>query len=188
MSATNRGGKRRESDYYPTPDAVADRVVALCSGHAVSGEVLEPSAGSGAFVRAVRKWMPSAHITAVEPHQATDLFAAGASCWSRVSLEEFADERRFSLIIGNPPYSLAEEHVRLCLGLLATAGRLVFLLRLSFLESARRAALFRETPLSDVHVFSKRPSFTNDGKTDSAAYAVFVWTDGHRGPPALKWI
>lgn len=189
-----RGGKRRESDYYPTPDDVADRVVALCSGHAVSGDVLEPSAGSGAFIRAVRKWMPSARVTAVEPDQNRwpALHAEGDALrlypFALETLSDSVPDERWDLIIGNPPYSLAEQHVRLCLSLLAPAGRLVFLLRLSFLESTKRAALFREKPLSDVYVFSKRPSFTNDGKTDSAAYAVFVWTDGHRDAPKLHWI
>jgi hypothetical protein len=192
VSAANRGGKRRESDYYPTPDDVAEKTL-CCVAHIGSADrILEPSAGSGAFVRACRKFLPNAAITAVEPSSKHwPVLADLGATVGQHSLELHAysyGHERFDLIVGNPPYSLAEQHVRLCLSLLSPKGSLAFLLRLSFLESAKRAALFRETPLAEVSVFSKRPSFTNDGKTDSAAYAVFVWTDGHRGPPSLKWI
>jgi hypothetical protein len=106
------------------------------------------------------------------------------------SLETWAPATvdRYDLIIGNPPYSLAEEHVRLCLGLLADGGQLVFLLRLAFLESAKREALWREHPPERVDVLTRRPSFTHNGKTDSAAYAVFRWRNGHVGAPELGWI
>lgn len=226
MSATNRGTERREGDYYPTPDELALRIVE--SVPLISDiKILEPSAGSGAFVRACREVWPGAHVTAVEPSSQHWPTLIGLGCTvGQHDLETYArtwGKPEFDLIIGNPPYSLALEHIRLCLDMLAPGGRLVFLLRLAFLETAKRREFFVKHPPSRVTVLSERPSFcwswgcskkrggcghkwmTAIGtkrkpcpkcggtrltkcSTDSAAYAVFEWTDGFAGKTALEWM
>lgn len=166
MSAINRGNKRRDGDYYPTPDELALRIVErVAAGRwgVLPCVVLEPSAGSGAFVRAIKSSIPMAAITAIEPSERADHVMDIADV-HRCSLESYAEQHGkgfdlFDLIIGNPPYSLAEEHVRLCLNMLAPGGSLVFLLRLAFLESQKRKALFSEFPPARVITLSERPSF-----------------------------
>lgn len=86
-------------------------------------------------------------------------------------------------IVGNPPFTGAEAHVRMALRE-ASVG-VAFLLRLAFLESAARIPFWREHPAADVHVLSRRPSFTGSG-TDSAAYGWFVWRRGYAGPTVLR--
>lgn len=189
MSATNRGAKRREADFYPTPSELAERIVRR-QPLAEYARVLEPSVGSGAFLCEIRAYFPTSRITAIDPsdtyfptHLATEAH--------RTTLEHFAASRpdaRFDLIIGNPPFSLAEEHVRICSSMLAPDGRLVFLLRLAFLETRKRAKLWRECQPAKVTVLRERPSFTSDGKTDSCAYAVFEWRQGFAGKPELGWM
>lgn len=76
------------------------------------------------------------------------------------------------VIITNPPYSLAQEFVTKALG---EADAVVMLLRLGFLESTRRWEFWQENPLTSLLTLSKRPSFTDDGKTDGSGYAWFVW-------------
>jgi len=126
---------------------------------------------------------------ALEPDaQFSDELAASGAKVVQKTLEEFKTLEPFELIIGNPPYSLAEEHVRLCLGLLAPGGQLTFLLRLAFLESQSRRKLWKEHPPAQVDVFHSRPSFTSNGKTDSAAYAVFTWISGYSEQPRLGWL
>lgn len=99
------------------------------------------------------------------------------------------DPGSFDLIVGNPPYEYAEEFVRMALRHLAPHGSIVFLFRLAFLESQDRGAgLWREYPPYRVSVCSKRPSFTGNGKTDSAAYALYYWRHGHQGDFAGGWI
>jgi hypothetical protein len=157
---------RREGDFYPTPQDVADRIVRSVDRHDLimpGARVLEPSAGDGAFVRAVRERQPEAKIMAVEPdprHRHT-LAEFTMHVWPH-SLEEFTHTREacYDLVIGNPPYNLAAEHVRLCLDLLAPQGRLVFLLRLGFLASKGRRKLFAEHPPERVDVLAERPSFS----------------------------
>jgi hypothetical protein len=86
-------------------------------------------------------------------------------------------DERFDLDIGNPPFSLAEQFLDRARQL---ADVVVLLERLSFLGSDSRAHRWHGyTP--DVYVLPNRPSFTNDGKTDSADYAWFVW-----GPPGIR--
>lgn len=71
--------------FWPTPDAVADDLVhwLLQPWHGLGDgvRVLEPSAGEGHLVRAVREHLPEAHITAVEPSpgRAATLRALAAS-------------------------------------------------------------------------------------------------------------
>src|SRR4030042_2874160 len=84
----------------------------------------------------------------------------------------------FDLVIGNPPYSLAEEFIRHSFDLLEDNGYIYFLLRLSFLEGITRGkGLFKEFPIKRVYVCSRRPSFfSTNGKhtTDTLAYAMFL--------------
>jgi hypothetical protein len=92
-------------------------------------------------------------------------------------------------VIGTPPYRQAQEHVERAIGI-ATADRtmpggVAFLLRLAFLEGQGRAEFWRKHPPTEVHVLTRRPSFTG-GKTDSCAYAFFVWHGGERQP--IGWI
>jgi hypothetical protein len=92
------------------------------------------------------------------------------------------------LIIGNPPYMLAEEHVTLAR---KTGAWVAFLLRLSFLGSQARAKTVWASPgLRWLIPISRRPSFTGGG-SDASEYAVFVWGRGFTGNavvlPHLQW-
>ena len=181
--------KRKPNDFYPTPPNVCRSVIQVakqvgalkCYNNNLT--VLEPSAGDGAFFRGLRNQGFSCYTHMVEPHEKPWIDPNDQRCLVfQTTLEEFNRKvfrsgHGYGLIIGNPPYSLAEEHVRLCLGMLSPGGSLVFLLRLSFLESKKREVFWSENPCSSVHVFSRRPSFTANSKTDCAAYAVFVWNN-----------
>ncbi|WP_133670679.1 hypothetical protein [Burkholderia pseudomallei] len=75
-------------------------------------------------------------------------------------------------IVTNPPFSLAKEFVEKSL---KEAPVVIMLLRIGFLGSMKRKEFLTENPPTSMIVFSKRPSFTDDGKTDGAEYAYFVW-------------
>lgn len=55
----------RSHQYYPTPEAMADYLVS-CAGDIEGLRVLEPSAGNGALVGAVRRRFPRVPIAAIE--------------------------------------------------------------------------------------------------------------------------
>lgn len=190
---------RLDADSYPTPDALC-RAICLRLSTLVGQprRVVEPSAGSGAFVRAARAQWPSADLTAVEVRHECELpclrsgastFASGDWCaWaSRVAEGPW----RADLIIGNPPYSLALPHVQAALSVLEPGGHLAFLLRLSFLASAKRAdALWSKPGLRYLAPITPRPSFTGGG-SDNSEYALFVWRRGWQAMaeilPPLAW-
>lgn len=100
--------------------------------------------------------------------------------------------KEYGLVMGNPPYSLAEEFIRHSYELLYDEGYVYFLLRLSFLEGINRGkGLFKELPLKKVYVCSRRPSFfsTNEKHTtDTLAYGMFLWQKGYEGKPEIDWL
>ncbi|URC22729.1 hypothetical protein KASHIRA_01550 [Serratia phage vB_SmaM-Kashira] len=79
---------------------------------------------------------------------------------------------RVDCILTNPPFLLAQEFVEKAH---KDADVVIMLLRLGFLESQRREEFWKQYPLNHLITLSRRPSFTEDGKTDGAGYGYFVW-------------
>ena len=52
------------------------------------------------------------------------------------------------------------------------------LLRLNFLEGKNRKGFWDKQLAKYIFVHHRRLSFTDDGKTDSVAYAHYVWQKG----------
>lgn len=118
--------------FWPTPAEVADDLVyralvpgfgdgaASRDGEVPQVRVLEPSAGDGHIIKAVRKHLPAAHVTAVEP---SPVRAAGLRTQAGLAdevvestLEDYLTEvalsalagtfQGFDLVIMNPPFTL----------------------------------------------------------------------------------
>lgn len=174
-------GERDGLDRYYTPDSVARDLVGYLPPMR-DAMVLEPSVGGGSWVRALRGLAePPAFIIGLD----IDPGAPGLGICDVKKVGDFIGTARmegYDAVVGNPPYRVAEEHVRHALTL---APVVAFLLRLAFLEGAGRAVFWREHPASRVVVLSRRPSFTGSG-TDSCAYGFFVWDEAHDGPTELE--
>lgn len=171
---------RRANDAYYTPDALAEALVALLPIEATD-TVMEPSAGGGAFVRALLPRCARVLACDVEDCEGLDL----AHSAHRGDFLSCGIGGRWT--VGNPPYRGFERHVDHALQL----GRHVaYLLRLSVMESATRAPMWRRWPLRKVWVLAERPSFTGGG-TDTGAYGFFWWDRQHTGPaevvPGWSW-
>lgn len=205
------GGERvrNTDDAYFTPPKLAE---AICRRlRDTIGEmhlIVEPSAGAGTFIEAARRHWLTARIGGVEPNPPQRFFdLLGANVFSIASrlsweqentlIDEAITESPRVLILGNPPFLLAEEHVRLALSRLghdtATEPQpryLSFLLRASFLAGDKRARGLHlgVGGLRYVWHVVGRPSFTGDGKTDGAEYCVAVWQAGYRGPYEGGWL
>ena len=94
-------------------------------------------------------------------------------------------------IITNPPYGVIEPYIIHALSL--ARRKVAILARLALLESAKRQAMFKSTPLARVWVSSRRMSMPPGGSNIKAvggtiAYAWFVWEHEHSGPATLGWI
>lgn len=181
MSATNRGAEREELDGYWTPfpcalaiceRLLADKIVLPYSS------ILEPSVGKGAFAAAIRQVGAPETVVGVDLRRQPTL--------DTVALDEFVEEdflsyeptEYFDAVIGNPPYTDAEQHVCHALKMLdPETGALAFLLRLNFLEGKdRTAGLWREHPPSAIYVLNRRPSFkkTKKPKIDKATGEIML--------------
>lgn len=185
-------GKRPEADVYPTPDWAVEKILGAALFPPREGwiRILDPGAGSGVWGAIASNRLLKTDVWGVELRNLEQ--PAEFDSW--IACRDFLDwtplyNTRFDLVIGNPPYSLAEEFIRHSFDLLAPGGQIVFLLRLAFLEGQARAkGLWTEHPPERVLVLPKRPSFSGNGKTDAIAYAAFYWRDGFRGSPALGWL
>jgi hypothetical protein len=175
VSSTARGGKRNESDYYPTPAWCVDRFHEKTQ--LPPGDWVEPCAGHGDIISAFRNLRGDINWTANEIRTDT-----------RDKLEPMADEvhigdflswqppKRYKVSASNPPFSLA---MPVILKSLEIADWVVMLLRLNYVGSDVRNEFF-QTMMPDVYVLPERPSFDGKG-TDSIEYAWFVW-----GPEGMR--
>lgn len=175
MSATNRGGKRKEHDFYATPIDVVENFINNYEG-VISGKILEPSAGNGNVIQALRNKCIDGDITAIEirSEELDNLSKLSNNVIIGNFLNDLEHDEKYDIIIGNPPYTFAKEFTEKCLSLLKDDGKLIFLLRTAFLESKSRYQFWQDNPLSGLYVLSKRPSFTGKG-TDATSYSWFVW-------------
>lgn len=178
MSATNRGVSRNKYDFYETPRVAIDKLFDNYDVAQHGTRILEPSAGSGAVCRVCRERIPESEITGVELQQELiDKLQPNVDACIQGSFFSAQHLGKYDIIIGNPPYSLAQEFVEKSLGLLNTGGALIFLLRTAFLESQKRFSFWQRNQVNGLLILSERPSFTGKG-TDATSYAWFIWIKG----------
>lgn len=196
---------RRPLDAYDTPPELAEAIVADVCGRlpiAYAGNpirVLEPTAGTGSFVGALREHYESAaSITAVDVNPECGepcLFQAADRFLCRDVLQ--IDPSLFApvdLAIGNPPFSVAEDIIRHLWGGLRDGASISFLLAITFWAGKNRweesIGLYRVAPLRWIQPVTPRPYFglDNDPKFECA---VFTWTKGYVGqttsPGPIVW-
>lgn len=199
------GDSTPELETRETPQRLADAIIKRVEGFDVwdTPRILEPSSGSGVFVRAARAQWPNALIHSVDlrPNLEQLNIAAGSNAHFEDNTVEYAADKEFEirevvramhqhatpqydLIVGNPPFTKAEEHIRALIPLLSPQGVLAFLLRINFFGGKDRAGKFwRELPERSFYPIAPRPSFgkslkTGKKGTDGTEYALFCWTPG----------
>ena len=158
---------------------------------------LEPGCGEGVFSSVAREVFSPQHICGVDVRDSISAENRGRFTHLERG-EDFLSwdppAHPFELIATNPPFTHAEGFLRKSLVLLPPEGGLMlFLLRIAFLAGQRRSSLWSgraALPLARVSVLPQRLSFTEDGRTDSADYAWFLF-DTHSlfGPSevVLDW-
>ena len=172
----------RKDDLYETPDVA---VRALLRVEQLPMRIWEPACGPGAIVHVLRD--ARRHVVA------TDLVDYG--CPDSQAGVDFLMETKApsgtEAIVTNPPFKLAGEFVAKGLELCPTV---VMLLRLTFLESARRAPILDTGQLARIHVFANRlPAMHRHGgngprESNAVAYAWFVFERNHARPTTINRI
>lgn len=188
-------GDRAENDFYPTPAPLASSIclrlfqVLPVGGHR---EIIEPSAGAGAFVRPLRElWkLPKIIAVDIEPNVKA-LKEAGANEIHKADWVEWAKTYQSdgpTLVAGNPPFSWATEHISAGLDYLLPKSHVCFLLKLNFFGGkGREQAFWRQGQLRYFIPIIGRPSFVKGKKssTDTNEYGVFIWEVGYSGIPVI---
>lgn len=163
MSATNRGAVRRTNDDYQTPGWCIDLLLPHIQMDKVQS-FLEPCRGQSSIYGRVnvpyKDWCEIA--------EGKDYLTAEY----RSMLGLITDNTPpFSLIITNPPFSLA---IPFLTKSLRDAYTVVYLMRLNMLGGQLRKEFWDKNPPSHLFPLSKRPSFMGRG-TDATEYAWFAW-------------
>jgi hypothetical protein len=163
-------------DFYPTPGWAT---VALIVNEKFSGNIWECACGDGAMSRV----LGSAGYTV----WSTDFFEHGYGAAGHDFLKA---THRADNIVTNPPFNKAEDFVEK--GVELSNHKLALLLRLAFLEGAKRAnTIFLRIPPARVWVFSERLTFyPKDAPRKgpgTTAYAWFVWDKDAPSGTELKW-
>ena len=164
-------------DFYPTPKWATK---ALLSKESFEGEIWECACGDGAMSSVLKE--------ANYKVFSSDLYDRG---YGLAGIDFTQSERQTPNIITNPPYNLAEDFVHK--GVSLSTNKFALLLRLAFLESAKRKSkIFDIYPPSRVWVFSERITFYPKGAlrkgSGTTAYAWFVWDHSFEGPTQLGWL
>jgi hypothetical protein len=191
---------RTDNDFYPTPWPLPLKICQRMKrdlGNWVPDVIIEPSAGSGAFVRAAKMVWPDIPVVAVElrTEEQDNLRQAGADMIFPGPLESFFREYMPPmkvLAIGNPPFSLADQHIKLLLDFLHPGSWISFLLKLNFESGRDRALGFwarKETHYDNKIPIVGRPSFKKTELATNAQdeYAQWNWHVGHVGEGKTNW-
>lgn len=143
---TGRGSVDHLERYY-TPDQLAGFLLGLLPWRGIR-TVLEPHAGGGAFVRALKR-IRRLDVAAndADPHSWA-VQHGGATCSNIFSFSAEVDR-----VVGNPPFSNAEEHVTRCLDL---ADEVAFLMPLDRLETSGRLHFWQQNPAHRIWVLAER--------------------------------
>ena len=164
-------------DFFPTPRWAT---YALIDNERFEGDIWECACGDGAMSRVLEETGCSV--------PSSDLFDRG---YGDVGIDFLNATRQTDNIITNPPYNCAEGFVES--GVKLAKHKFALLLRLAFLEGAKRArTIFAECPPSRVWVFSERITFYPVGVevkgTGTTAYAWFVWDKDAPNGTELRWL
>lgn len=148
LHTTGRCNLAQEFQFFETPAEVADLLVSLVGGIRDTDDVLEPSAGRGALVKAIHRSCPSVIVDCYELMPENREILHGIS-GVRIKGENFITECHdtYSLIIANPPFSNNQDvdHTMKMYELLRTGGRMAVICSSHWkIGSEKKCAEFRE--------------------------------------------
>lgn len=176
LVARKKSYEESNKDLYQTPKNITEFILNRLD---INEEdmILEPANGLGAISDVIKDYGYSCDTSDIR---------------EGVDFLKTEGKSNYDWIITNPPYKYAQEFVEKSLEHLKNGGKVVMLLRLSFLESSKRYHFFRDSGLKTVFVSSKRITmypFGEDAPKNSGtlAYAWFMWEKGYKQEPTIEW-
>jgi hypothetical protein len=165
---------REQDDFYPTPPEATRAFLAkeggiLRSWLAPGEAVWEVACGDGALAREIESF----GLAAI----GTDLVDRGYGTGGVDFLKLQRSEARSSVIVTNPPFTLAEDFIRQAMRL--QTRYLALLLKATFWHTAGRLALWRDWRPASVYPLTWRVDFLNLGApTMDVMWVVWRGTAG----------
>lgn len=192
MSGNKPASGRDENDFYSTPYCATQALLdSLPNGEPyINRTILEPMCGAGHISNVLRK---NGYTVVEQDLIARPNIETGELCNTG---DFYMIDKWEGNIISNPPYKEALPIIKHALDIVPDGYLVCMLLRLQFLEGQERGEFFKQYPLRDVYVFSKRVGCckggtTKDNVSSAQAFAWFVWEKNKRsiaGGPVLHWI
>lgn len=194
MGASSEG--RSDLDFYETPSAITEAFLDASGWVPKTNVIWEPAAGNNAITNVLHTRFPRTMVVTSDIKQ-RDCALTMESDFLTYEWGEGKGYLQNKDIITNPPFSHAQAFVEKALELVN--GDVVMLLRLAFLETMQRRALFERKHLREVWVSSKRIHFTSPyltkreretGKKSNSGMAMawFIFNRNFNGDPVIKWI
>lgn len=177
--------ERQENDYYATEPKAIHK---LCEEEKFTPMVWECACGGGHMAKALKE----NGYTVI----ASDIVNRG---YSGTNIGDFLQSTITDYpwdIITNPPYKYAKEFVEHALKIIGNGRKVAMFLKLTFLESKSRKALFEKYPPKKIWIFSERVQCAKNGDFEkykqgvgtAVAYAWFIWEKGYNGETTIGWI
>lgn len=168
---------RAELDYYATPPEMAEKLLEL---EPELKNIWECACGEGHLGKIFEKH----NILS----KASDIVDRG---YGEV-IDFLSYEKNWNGdVVTNPPYNKAQEFVEHALDITEKGNKICMFLKLTFLEGKKRKKLFERGNLKTVYVSTSRVNCAYNGKFDGSssavAYAWFVFENGYKGNPTIKW-
>lgn len=190
--------KMKLDQYFTPPFVIYAALPALAEQLLGTGLIIDPSAGDGRVLRCLyNAGVDPARLLGLEidPSAAAQSplpVAVADTLQTDLTQIPAVQRQGICLVLGNPPYSHAEDFVRWGIKHVGATGRVHYLLRTGFLGSVTRHPLFTQYP-PNVTYLPSRPSFihklrTNGSKSTSDQY-TYCWYDyqyGKRRP--VQWV
>lgn len=181
---------RARSTFYPTPVALADKLLEDIDNHFVHS-VLEPSAGKGdlamAFVQKRRRWTGHYYRNDEDAVKAFDIDCIEIDPTLRQTLEgagfrvvhddflTFETQKRYDLILMNPPFDQGAEHLLKALELAERGGKVRCLLNAETLRnpcSEARRQLVKKLAEYGANVECKSNAFSSAERRTDVEIAI----------------
>ena len=120
---------KKEFQFYPTPDSVCDKLVSL-AGIKEDDLVLEPSAGQGAIIKAIKRVFPKKDVQWCELMDINQNVLFKLQDKQTFICPDFLDtnlKNYFNKVIANPPFQNNQDilHIQKMYDVLKKGGRLV---------------------------------------------------------------
>lgn len=174
-------------EYYPTPEALANKMVSLCELDYVYS-VLEPSAGDGNLIKALKNYTVSGkrhysesryEVDAIELEE--DFHPILASLDAVVVYNDFLHFntcKKYDLILMNPPFSNGEQHLLKALDMQEHGGQICCLLSAETLKNpytSARKKLLRKLENLNANIEYISGAFSNaERQTDVEVALIYV--------------